>query len=367
MMQKPKPKSSIQALAVYKPNFGAAGKKNLIRLSANESALGSSPAVMQALQNLDATACRYPEQISRGLVAAIADIENLKAEMIMPSNGSDELIVLLTTAYLEPGDEAIYTEYGFLAFPQAISIADGVPVIAKDDGMTVSVDAIIKKITTKTKLIFIANPNNPTGTIISTSEIERLIAATPPHVIIVLDGAYAEYVSGDDNLYTSGAELVERHDNVVMLRTFSKIYGLASLRLGWGYFPPAIWDVLMAIREPFSVNAAAALAGIAAINDRDFINQALEHNALWMPRMQDSIRQSGFSPLPSHGNFFLIKFADSDEAEAAYKFMYDRGILLRDMKPYNLPDCLRMSLGNAEEMELTIGAFKDFALKRKSK
>jgi histidinol-phosphate aminotransferase len=360
-----KPKKAIQALVSYRPDVAASQTGRQIRLSVNEGALGPSPKAVAALSELSERLHRYPEQISADLVTAIAEKFSLNPRMILPANGSDELIGLLATAFLEDGDEAIYTQYGFLVFPQAIRIAGGVAVIAKDDDLTVSVDNIIAAVTDKTRLIFLANPNNPTGTMITEKEVERLIKSVPASVIIVLDSAYAEYTAGDHPDYTDGARYVELHDNVVMLRTFSKIFGLASLRLGWGYLPSAIMDVLASIRGPFSVNAAAAIAGTASIGDDEFLARSLAHNKAWMVKMQDSITQAGLEALPSCSNFFLIRFADADEAGSAHSFMAERGIQLRKMKPYGLPDCLRMSIGGDDDMMTTAAAFKDFAETRK--
>ena len=362
-MTKPKPKSSIADLISYRPEIAPAGAgEKIIRLSANESALGASPKATQALKDLDSLSL-YPEQISTDLIEAIAQIEKLNPQWILPSNGSDELISLLATAFLEPNDEAIYTQYGFLVFPQAIRVAGGVAVMAKDDNLTVSVDSIIEKLSDKTKLIFLANPNNPTGTMIPRAELERLIAKTPTSVVIVLDSAYAEYVPSDNSDYTNGADLVEKHQNVVMLRTFSKIYGLASLRLGWGYMQPDIFNTLSSIRSPFSVNALAAYAGTAAIADRDFVATNHAHNQKWLTIMQDSIRQAGFETLPSVANFFLIRLKDEKTASQAHAFLEERGILLRHMKPYGLPDCLRMSLGTDKQMEYVANVFKELGNK----
>ncbi len=355
------PKKAIADLVSYRPEVKPSPSGRQIRLSVNEGALGPSPMAQAALTNVASLLHRYPEQINADLVQAIAARFALKPDMILPSNGSDELIGLLATAYLNDGDEAIYTQYGFLVFPQAIRIAGGVPVRVDDDELTVSIDNIINAITAKTRLIFLANPNNPTGTMIDKSAVERLIAAVPSSVIIVLDSAYAEYVPQPDPDYTDGAAYVETHDNVVMLRTFSKMFALGALRLGWGYFPPAIMAVLASIRGPFSVNAAAAIAGTAAVGDTEFFARSLEHNETYMPLMMASVRQAGFTALPSRANFFLIKFADADQAAAAHAFMADRGIQLRGMRPYGLPDCLRMSLGDPEEMDITAAAFKDFA------
>ena len=357
------PRRSVAELVSYRPDLSSTGGGKTggreIRLSVNEGALGPSPAAMAALSTVAAALHRYPQQISAQLVTAIAERFGLSAERILPANGSDELIGLLATAYLETGDEAIHTQYGFLVFPQSIRIAGGVPVVAADDGLTVSIDAILAALTSRTKLIFLANPNNPTGTMLPREEIHRLIREVPKSVIIVLDSAYAEYVPADAD-YTDGAAEVEANDNVVMLRTFSKIYGLAALRLGWGYFPPAILETLASIRGPFSVNAAAAAAGAAAIADRAFEEKSFEHNREWLPWMQASIHQAGFEVLPSVANFFLIRFADAAMADAAHENLRQQGIQLRKMAPYQLPSCLRLSIGTAEEMAIVADAFKKF-------
>ena len=360
-MPSPRPKSAIQSLVSYRPELLPSRGGRIVNLSSNEGALGPSPEARGAIGGMGADLHRYPEQVNGGLVEAIAASENLDPARILPSNGSDELIGLLATAYLEPGDEAIHTQYGFLVFPQATRIAGGVPVSADDAELTVSVDSILSRVTSKTRLVFLANPNNPTGTMVGRAELERLVAEVPGNVVVVIDSAYAEYVPEGSADYTDGADLVERHDNVVMLRTFSKIHGLAALRLGWGYFPGLVRATLAAIRGPYSVNSAAAAAGAAAIKDRGFIDASRRHNAEWMPKMLDSIRQAGFEPLPSQANFFLIRFSGPDEAAKAHEFLWERGILLRAMVPYGLPDCLRMSLGTAEEMEATAATFKDFA------
>ena len=360
-MSRIKPKSALEHIALYRPDTSGTVSANPIRLSVNEGALGPSPKAIEALRQMGDRLHRYPEQIDTDLVAAIADYSGLDPARILPSNGSDELIGLLATAYCNDGDEAIITQYGFLVFRQSVTVAGGVPVIAPDEGLTVSVDAILNLISPRTKLIFLANPNNPTGTMIPRADIERLIANVPDHTIIVLDSAYAEYLDGGDQDYTDGAEYVEKYDNVVMLRTFSKIFGLGALRLGWGYFPPEIYSTLASIRGAFSVNAAAAIAGSAAIADKAFYQRSIDHNRHWMPRMQASILQAGFMPLPSVANFFLIRFASLEAAAVAHQFMIDRDILLRRMTPYGLPDCLRMSIGNDAEMELVTSAFKDLS------
>ena len=354
-----KPKAALAAFDAYTPDVARATDVEAIRLSVNEGALGASPKAVAALAAMGARLHRYPEQIDGALVASIAEFSGCDGARILTSNGSDELIGLLATAYCDTGDEAIITQYGFLVFRQAVTIAGGVPVIAADAELTVSVDAILACLTPRTKLIFLANPNNPTGTMLGRDEVERLIAHVPKHVVIVLDAAYAEYVEDAD--YTAGSDLVDRHENVVMLRTFSKLFGLAHLRLGWGYLPPKIYATIAAIRGAFSVNGAAAVAGAAALGDAEFYRRSLDHNRQWMPKIQASIRQAGFMPLPSVANFFLIRFSNDKAAAKAHAFLAARGILLRKMRPYGLADCLRMSIGTDAEMEAVSTAFKDLA------
>ena len=269
-------KKSVEMLVSYKPNFGKVTKKNLIRLSANESALGSSLNAIKALNSISNDLNRYPPQVSEDLIGSIAKRYSLNKDKIILGNGSDELISILAQAFLEPEDEAIYTQYGFLQFPQAISIAGGKAVVAKDINLTASVDNILSKINKKTKIIFLANANNPTGTYIKKQEVIRLVSSIPANVILAYDAAYSEYI--DNNQYTDGSDLVDQYENVIMLRTFSKLHGLASLRLGWGYCSKYILNTLMKVRGPFSVNTGAMLAGKAAIEDIVFQKKSMIHN-----------------------------------------------------------------------------------------
>lgn len=357
-MASPKPRSAIESLVSYRPAFGKPPAGRPIRLSANESALGCSPRVAEALASQPPEFSRYPEPQDFHLISDIAARYQLQAERILLSNGSDEMIYLLCQGYLEAGDEAIHTQYGFLVFPQSISTVGARPVVAPDDGMIVSVDAILAAVTDKTKMVFLANPNNPTGTMLSEDEVKRLHAGLPERVILVLDLAYSEFL-GEAMDYAAG--MVESAENVVMLRTFSKLHGLASVRLGWGYFPPDILAVLQSIRGPFSVNQLAVLAGRAAIGDRDFQEQSRLHNDRWLPLLMDRLSELGLKVHPSVANFFLIQFDghNGPTADQALEFFRERGILLRDMVPYGLPDCLRMSIGTDAEMEQVIQTFAD--------
>ena len=356
----PSAKSSIEKLESYKPNFGNGKVKSLIRLSANEGALGTSSNAIKAINSFSTDLNRYPPQISENLVDAISKRYSVDRNKIILGNGSDELISILAQAFLSSEDEAIYTEYGFLQFPQAISITGAKGVIAKDNKLTVSVDNILSNITKKTKLIFLANANNPTGTFITKDEVIRLHKSIPSNVLLVYDAAYSEFITHDD--YIDGSELVDNSENVIMLRTFSKLHGLASLRLGWGYCSNYILNNLMKVRGPFSVNLAAIMAGTAAINDIDFQNKSIEHNIKWMSWLEKELKKLNLSFQISVTNFLLIKFSNETQfnAESAEKFLASRGILVRGMSVYNLPSYLRVSLGTEEENRTLIKELKSF-------
>ncbi|MGY9059367.1 MAG: pyridoxal phosphate-dependent aminotransferase [Candidatus Puniceispirillales bacterium] len=356
----PSAKSSIEKLESYKPNFGNGKVKSLIRLSANEGALGTSSNAIKAINSFSTDLNRYPPQISENLVDAISKRYSVDRNKIILGNGSDELISILAQAFLSSEDEAIYTEYGFLQFPQAISITGAKAIIARDNKLTVSVDSILSNITKKTKLIFLANANNPTGTFISKDEVIRLHKSVPSNVLLVYDAAYSEFITHDD--YIDGSELVDNSENVIMLRTFSKLHGLASLRLGWGYCSNYILNNLMKVRGPFSVNLAAILAGTAAINDIDFQNKSIEHNIKWMSWLEKELKKLNLSFQISVTNFLLIKFSNETQfnAQSAEKFLASRGILVRGMSVYNLPSYLRVSLGTEEENMTLIKELKSF-------
>ena len=350
-MKKIHPKESIRNLISYRPSVSDDKKTGVIRLSVNEGALGPSPKAIKELRKWalsDYFFHRYPDQINKKLIHAISSQYSLNPEQIVLGNGSDELIQLLSTAFIDSEEEAIYTEYGFLVFPQSIKIAGGKPIVAADKKFTVDVNEILKLTTNKTKLIFLANPNNPTGTMIPKADIEKLIRGIKKSTLLVIDSAYAEYVENSD--YTDGAMFVENFPNVVMLRTFSKIHGLASLRLGWAYCPIEISQVLKSIRAPFSVNSLATIAGTAAIKDIKFQKKSLIHNRIWKDWTVKELVKEGIEVLPSVTNFFLINLLSEKNANNAISFLEENKIYVRGMKPYNLSSYIRVSLGNENEM-----------------
>jgi histidinol-phosphate aminotransferase len=343
----PQTRPGILAIEAYIPGKSKApAGVTLHKLSSNETPLGPSPAAITAYRDAATHLERYPDGSAERLRAAIAGRYGLDPARILCGAGSDELLSLVANAYLGPGDEGVYSEHGFLVYRIAILAAGATPVIAKETGLTADVDALLAAITPRTRVVFLANPNNPTGTYLPFEAVKRLHAGLPPHVLLVLDAAYAEYVRRND--YASGLELVATSDNVVMTRTFSKIHGLAGLRIGWLYGPPAIVDILNRIRGPFNVSAPAIAAGIAAMEDRAHEERAVAHNTLWLGRMTAAIQALGLVVTPSVGNFLLIHFPDADGRRApdADAFLTERGVILRRMEAYGLPNALRLTIGS---------------------
>lgn len=336
----------------------AAGVNRVVRLASNENPLGPSPLAVAAYEAEKSQLHRYPDGGATALRQAIAEAEALDAARIVCGAGSDELISLLVRAYAGPGDEVLYSEHGFLMYAISAKTAGAKAVAAPEANLTADVDGLLARVTARTRLLFLANPNNPTGSYLCESALRRLHKGLPDHVLLVIDAAYAEYVSAPD--YPNAAALVETSDNVVMLRTFSKIHGLASLRLGWAYCPAQVVDVLNRVRGPFNVGQAAQAAGAAAIRDRDHVARSVEHNARWLRWFSAEVTKVGIEALPSVGNFVLLRFPGGvQQAEAVLAATKRQGILLRGMAAYNLPDCLRVSIGTEEDMRLTAEALRE--------
>jgi len=357
----PKPKSGILDVDLYVPGKSKVpdGVK-LHKLSSNESPLGTSPTAIAAAKSATENLESYPDGSAIALREAIAEIHGLNSDNLICGNGSDELLSLLANTYLDVGDEAIFTEHGFLIYRIATLAAGGVPVGVKEDDCIASVDNILAAVTDKTKLIFIANPNNPTGTYLPIDEMRRLQTGLPDHVVLVIDAAYAEYVRRND--YEAGLELVSGNQNVIMTRTFSKIYGLAALRVGWAYGPGHMIDTLNRVRGPFNLNAAAIAAGSAAMRDRRFLDEAIAHNETWLVKVTEGLEALGLRVTPSVGNFVLIHFPDDPRkgAEAADRYLTERGYVLRRVTGYGFPNALRMSIGSEEANLGTLETLKEF-------
>ncbi|TFF20773.1 histidinol-phosphate transaminase [Jiella endophytica] len=358
---KPVPKNGVLDIEIYVPGKSRApdGIK-LYKLSSNETPLGPPPAALEAASRTLFDLASYPDGQANDLKAAIAEVHGLNTANILCGNGSDELLGLLCQCYLAPGDEAIHTEHGFLVYEIQIKAAGATPVVAPETDRTADVDAILARVTEKTKLVFLANPNNPTGTYLPFDEIRRLQAGLPGNVILVLDAAYAEYVRRND--YGAGIELVSSAENVVMTRTFSKIYGLAGLRIGWLFGPEAIVQAIDRVRGPFNLNAAAIAAGAAAIRDRAFVEEAASFNAEWLEWTTREIEALGLTVTPSVCNFILIHFPDEPGKGAAEADAYltARGYILRRVAGYGFPNGLRMSIGSEEANRGVVAALAEF-------
>lgn len=356
-MSGPIPRPGILEIEPYK---GGESKETGFdgKLSSNESALGPSPKAVEAYLAAAQTLHRYPDGGSTALREALAKTHGLDAERIVCGFGSDELLHLICLAYAGAGDEVLYGRHGFLIYPIAARIAGATPVEADESGYKVSVDCMLAAVNERTKLVFLANPNNPTGTYLSEDELNALHAGLPGDVVLVIDSAYAEFADASD--YEPGIRLATQASNVVMTRTFSKIYGLAGLRLGWAYGPPAIVDVINRLRGPFNVSLPAQLAGVAALADTGFLERAKAHNLEWRTWLAGEIGKLGIEAVPSQGNFILIRLKDAPTAQAADAYLKTQGYYLRRMDGYGLPDHLRLSVGSEEENRTVISHLTSF-------
>lgn len=357
----PVPKNGILGIAPYAPGKvpdSSLGKT--FKLSANESPLGPSPKALEAFHSTASDLFSYPDPAARVLRAAIARKYGLNPDHIVCGNGSDELLNLVARVYLGPGDEGIYTQYGFTVYPIAIQANGAKPVIAPEHNFLVDVDEILRRVRERTKVVFLANPNNPTGTHIPQSEVRRLSEGLPTGCVLVLDGAYAEFVRRND--YEAGIELVATTQNTIMTRTFSKIYGLAGIRLGWAYASENIIDAISRIRDPFNVTGPSLAAATAALEDTAYTETVRLHNDEWLPKLTDALSAIGLEVTPSLCNFLLLHFPETagKQAKDAHKYLSQKGLMLRQMDEYNLPNALRLSVGSEEANELVIAALSAF-------
>lgn len=358
----PQPHAGVLDISAYVPGReSVAGVTKVWKLSSNETPLGPSPAAVEALQDAIANPEIYPDGQAAALREAIAEVHGLNKANIVCGNGSDDLLALLAQCYLSPGDEGIFTEHGFLVYKIQILAAGGKPVVVPEQDDRADVDAILTAVTDRTRIVFLANPNNPTGTYLPFEEVRRLHTGLPDDVVLVLDAAYAEYVRRND--YEAGIELVSSSKNVVMTRTFSKIFGLAGLRIGWMYGPAEIVDAINRIRGPFNVNTAAIAAGAAAIRDSAHINEAIAHNTHWLEKLTAELTALGLRVSPSVANFLLVHFPDDDagkSAEEADQFLCARGYVLRRVAAYGFPNAMRMTIGSEEANLGVIAALREF-------
>jgi histidinol-phosphate aminotransferase len=357
----PQPKPGILDISPYVGGRAPPqGATDAVKLSSNESALGPSP---EAVAAFTATADQlqiYPEGSAHVLRDALADLHGLNPNRIVCGNGSDELLTLLANAYLRPGDEVLFSAHAFIVYRIAALANSAVPVSVPENDLHADVDALLKAVSPRTRLVYIANPNNPTGSYLSDAELRRLHAGLPSSALLVIDAAYAEYVQRDD--YEAGIELVSQFENVVMTRTFSKIYGLAGLRVGWAFCPAAVADALHRIRGPFNVSVPAQRAAAAVLRDRHHFEASVAHNDKWKAWLTERIRATGLRVDDSAGNFVLIHFpADGKHtAKGADTFLTVRGLILRGVTNYGLPHCLRLTVGNEQANRRVAAALEEF-------
>lgn len=351
-MKAPEPKPWINEIHAYVPgkSTGADGQV-LVKLSANENPLGTSAAALAALNAPQDAAARYPDPDSRELREAIGALNDLDPAQIVCGTGSDELLNLAAQGYAGPGDEVIYMRYGFSVYEIAARRVGATPVVVDDKDYATDVDAMLAAVTDKTRVVFLANPNNPTGTLASADEIRRLADELPSDVLFVLDQAYAEYLSADEE--DGGLELAKSRENILVTRTFSKIYGLAGERIGWAYGAPGIVATLNRIRGPFNVTASGQRAAIAALSDGAFVEASRDHNRIWREWLANEVAQlsnHGLRAVPSGANFLLILFEGEVAAVTVYDALMQAGYIVRHLPGQGLPHGLRITIGAEADM-----------------
>jgi len=345
------PRPGILKIAPYVPGKDSVdGKEPIAKLSSNENALGPSPKAMAAYTQAAAELHRYPDGGAEKLRAAIGRHYGLDPARIVCGTGSDELLNLLIRAYCGPGDELVYSQYGFLMYPINALGVGATPVAAPEKDYRSDVDAMLAKVTERTRIVAIVNPNNPTGSYLTKDDVRKLHAGLPKNVLLIIDAAYAEYVSRND--YESGIDLIDKADNVVMTRTFSKIYGLGALRVGWMYGPPGVVDVIGRLRQPFNVNMPAQVAAIAALEDIAHTDAGRTNNDIWLPWFAAECTKLGLKPLPSVANFLSVGFGSKERAAAANDWLMNDGLIPRMVGAYGLPEFLRITIGTEKEMKL---------------
>ncbi len=360
-----KPLDHITNTKSYVPGgklHGATGP--VAMLASNENPFGPSPLAVEAIRKAAGAGLQvYPDPDYTVLREAIARAKGITdATRVVTSAGSDEIIHLLTQCYAGPGDEVLFTEHAFSMYEVSARAHGAAAIKAPETDMTAGVNAILGAVSPQTKILFLANPNNPTGTMLPLESLKALQDALPPHVLFVLDGAYSEYLGPD---YEAALrDLVDRRDTTVMMRTFSKIYGLAALRLGWAYMPKPIADTFQRIRGPFNVNTLAVEAGIASVGDDAFLKMSREHNAAWRATMTDALNAMGLATPPSHANFVVCEFGSPARAAAAHQHLKDESILVRAIAGYGLPTKLRITVGSGEDNTRCLEALKAFTASR---
>jgi len=331
---------------------------NPIKLSANESALGASPKAIKALEKDKNKIFNYPESESNFLRGVISEKFNIEAERIICGAGSDQIFDFVCRLFLEPGDEVVVSEFGFIMHRIYASLYGAKVLLAKEKNYKISVDEILKKVSDKTKIVFIANPNNPTGTYLSKKEMLNLRKKLRNDILLLVDDAYFEFMNNDD--FTSGLDLFKNSTNVLVTRTFSKIYGLAGLRLGWGYSSKEIIHGMYKIKPPFNVNRAALAASVEAIKDDKWLKKAIDHNILWSKKIFSILKENKIITNKPTANFFLMNFDKTKiNSDEAFEQLANKRLILRKMTQYKIPNSLRLTIGNKKVNEYFIKTIKE--------
>jgi len=361
MKQAPVPKTYILGIHAYVPGKSAASDgRALIKLSANENPLGTSPAALEALESARGEAASYPDPDAKALRAGIAELHGLDPARIVCGTGSDELLNLAAQGFAGAGDEVLFSRHSFAVYDIAARRCGATPVEAPDRNFTADVDALLAAVSERTRVVFLANPNNPTGTWIAPEQIARLHAGLPADVLLVIDEAYGEYV--DPAHHRVGFDLAAQHKNVLLTRTFSKIYGLAAERIGWATGAPGLVDVLNRIRGPFNVTSSGQKAALAALGDQQFVEASRAHNAAERARFNEAIAalgNHGLAAVPSEANFVLIRFDGEVKAAAALNALAEAGYAVRHLPRQGLPDALRITIGKSGDMTRVIAALRE--------
>jgi histidinol-phosphate aminotransferase len=355
------PKPGVMEIEAYVPGRSeAAGVARVHKLSSNESPFGPSPKAVAAYEAAEPKLGAYPEGSARILREAIAAHFGLASDRIVCGNGSDEILTLLANSYVRPKDEVLFSAHSFSVYKISTLANSGVPVEVPTRDLKLDIGDMIARVSAKTRLVYLANPNNPTASYVAVSDMRRLHAALPDSALLVIDAAYSEYVRRND--YEAGIEMVSTSDNVVMTRTFSKAYGLAGIRVGWAYCPKHVADVLHRVRAPFNVNIAAQRAAVAALADRSHVEAVIHHNEIWRDWLIEQIRKTGLRVDESVANFLLIHFPQEAGRSAADadRFLMARGIILRGCASYDLPQCLRLTVGSEEANRAAVEALAAF-------
>ena len=357
-----KPRPGIMKIDLYEGGASQLeGQVEAVKLSSNENPYGPSPKAVDAYFKSGKALHRYPSISHDSLRQAISRTLDLPSDNIICGVGSDEIISLLCQTFSAQGDEVIYTEHGFAMYKISALAAGANPIVVKEKDRTTDINNILNKCTENTKLIFIANPNNPTGTMINLKQVQELATKIPKQALLVLDGAYAEYV---DN-YDGGIQLAKKTDNVIMIRTFSKIYGLGGMRIGWGFGSKSIIEALQRVRGPFNLSVPALAVAEAAINDQDYVKRCKEENNTNRDWLIKSLRELGLACDNSFTNFVLPRFKDQSQAELCDKYLQSRGFIVRRVDGYNLPEALRITVGDQNTSERVVSLIEEFLVGQK--